>query len=256
MSNSGIAKRIIPCLDLKDGILVKGIKFEELKELGEALDYALRYFKDGADEIAFLDISSNENSRAALIELIKDAKGKIKIPICAGGGVRSLKDMEELMNAGADKVSLCSAALERPALLSEMASLGGKEAVVLAIDAKRVSGNSWNAYSAGGRVDTGIDAVEWAKKAETLGAGEIMLNSIDADGTGEGYDLELCSAISNAVDIPVIASGGAGSIEQIGEVLTKTNVNAALAASLLHYGKTTVREIKNYLESQKVEVKW
>ena len=252
----GSYKRIIPCLDLKDGLLVKGIKFEELKELGEAQDYALRYFRDGADEIAFLDISSSQKSRAALVDLIKKARAEINIPLCAGGGVKTIKDMEELLNAGADKVSLCSAALERPELISEMASLGGSGAVVLAIDAKRVNRNSWNAYSAGGRTDTGMDAVEWARKGQDLGAGEIMLNSIDADGTAEGYDLELCSAISNAVSIPVIASGGAGSLEQIGEVLTKTNVNAALTASLLHYGKSTVREIKKYLESQKVDIRW
>ena len=261
-------KKIIACLDLKDGRLVKGVKFEELREIGEPLDYAKRYFEEGADELAFLDISSTEKSRAALLDLIRSVRAVVSIPICVGGGISSVSDMENLIKAGADKVSVCSSALARPELLSEMAKSYGSKSVMLAIDAKRVTPRDetprgealrgvlsrWNAFAAGGRTDTGLDAVEWAKRAVELGAGEIMLNSIDADGTGDGYDLELCTAVASAVPVPVIASGGAGSLEQIAGVLKNTPVTAALVASFLHYGKSTVREIKEYLLSQGISV--
>ena len=248
-------KKIIPCLDMKDCQVVKGIKFEGLKEIGDPLELALRYCDEGADEIAFLDISPSQKSRDFILDLLRKLRLKTNIPLCTGGGINELDYAKKLIDAGASKVSVCSAALKNPLLLSDMAKAFGSGSVMLAIDAKRIN-NAWNAFSGGGRVDTGLDAVEWAKKGVELGAGEIMLNSIDADGTGEGYDLELCSVICNAVSVPVIASGGAGSLEQIAEVLLKTSVSAALVASFLHYEKSTVKEIKNYLESKGISVKW
>ena len=251
-------KRIIACLDLKDGRLVKGVKFEGLRDIGEPLGFAKRYYEEGANELAFLDISSTDKSRAALLDLVRNARLAVNIPICVGGGISTVGEMEILIRAGADKVSVCSSALARPELLSEVAKAYGSKSVMLAIDAKRVTGTGetprWNVFAAGGRTDTGLDAVEWAKRAVELGAGEIMLNSIDADGTGAGYDLELCTAVASAVSVPVIASGGAGSLEQIAGVLLNTPVDAALVASFLHYGKSTVREIKEYLLSQGISV--
>ena len=253
-------KRIIPCLDVDEGRVVKGIKFEDLEDAGDPVEFARRYNAQGADELAFLDIGATVKSRTTLLDVVRKVTAEISIPLCVGGGIRTVEDMTKTIEAGAAKVSTCSSALARPGLLSEMAAAHGSRCVVLAIDAKRVSARDgiirWNAFSKGGRIDTGIDAVEWAKKAAELGAGEIMLNSIDADGTEAGYDLELCAAISKAVPIPVIASGGAGSLEQIALVLKETGVDAALVASMLHFGKTTVPEIKKYLESKGIGVKW
>ena len=252
-------KRIIPCLDVDEGRVVKGVKFEGIKDAGDTVEFARRYNADGADELAFLDISATTANRATLLDVVQKVAAEVTIPFCVGGGIRTVEDMRAALQAGANKVSVCSSALARPELLSEMAAAFGSKCVVLALDAKRVSAPGeelrWNAFSGGGRVDSGLDAVEWAKKAVDLGAGEIILTSIDTDGTGAGYDLELCAAVAGAVSVPVIASGGAGSLEQIASVLKNTGVSAALVASLLHFGKTTVPEIKKYLESQGIGVK-
>ena len=265
------AKRIIPCLDVDDGRVVKGIKFKGIKDAGDPVELARRYNDEGADELTFLDIGASYKSRATLLDVVRRIAAEVFIPLCVGGGIRTLDDMRQAMNAGADKVSVCTSALKRPELLSEMAAAYGSQCVVLSIDAKRVAGGlRWTAFSRGGRTDTGIDAVEWAVQAAELGAGEILLNSIDADGTGGGYDLELTRRILEAVPVPVIASGGAGNLEQIAAVLLSTasaetpasiasnaapGADAALVASLLHFGKTTIREIKRYAESRGVCVR-
>ena len=273
------AKRIIPCLDVDDGRVVKGVKFEGIREVGDPRELARRYNDEGADELTFLDIGASYKSRATLLDVVKKVAAEVFIPLCVGGGIRVIDDMRDAMNAGADKVSVCTSALSRPELLREMASLYGSQCVVLSIDAKRVpctgeaSGGKlrWNAFSHGGRKDTGLDAVEWAVKAVELGAGEILLNSIDADGTGSGYDLELTRRILNAVPVPVIASGGAGTLDQIANVLLNTEskekdsafspndspgADAALVASLLHFNRTTITEIKKHAQSKGVCVRW
>jgi cyclase len=274
------AKRIIPCLDVDDGRVVKGIKFKGIQDAGDPVELAQRYNDDGADELTFLDIGASYKSRATLLDVVRKVAAEVFIPLCVGGGIRTIDDMRDAMNAGADKVSVCTSALNRPELLREMAAAYGSQCVVLSIDAKRVEGGGglpapagirWNAFSHGGRTDTGIDAIEWAVRAVELGAGEILLNSIDADGTGGGYDLELTRRILNAVPVPVIASGGAGTLDQIAEVLLSTaspeaggaiapdetpGADAALVASLLHFGKTTIKEIKKHAEGKGVCVRW
>jgi cyclase len=282
------AKRIIPCLDVDDGRVVKGVKFKGIQDAGDPVEMARRYNDEGADELTFLDIGASYKSCATLLEVVRKVAAEVFIPLCVGGGIRGVEDMREAMNAGADKVSVCTSALKRPGLLSEMARACGSQCVVLSIDAKRLefppgenSGTQpgavrWHAYSHGGRIDTGIDAVEWAVRAVELGAGEILLNSIDADGTGAGYDLELTRRILEAVPVPVIASGGAGTLEQIAGVLlgdwssgasapvsagaadsvSGQGADAALVASLLHFGKTTIGGIKKYAESKGVCVRW
>jgi len=264
-------KRIIPCLDIEDGRVVKGIKFEGIKDAGDPVEFARRYCSDGADELAFLDISATVQGRETLVDLVKKVAADISIPLCVGGGIRSVDDMRKVINAGAAKVSVCSSALQRPELLRELADAFGTQSVVIAIDAKRICTDKkrlrWNAFSHGGRTDAGIDAIEWAVKAAELGAGEILVTSIDADGTSAGYDLELTRRIITAVDVPVIASGGAGTLEQIAGVLLSTEspdldpsiangkapgADAALVASFLHTGKGTIGEIKKYAESKGV----
>jgi len=275
------AKRIIPCLDVDDGKVVKGVKFEGIKEVGDPVELARRYNSEGADELTFLDIGASYKSRATLLDVVKNVAAEVFIPLCVGGGIRAIDDMRDAMNAGADKVSVCTSALKRPELLREMANAYGSQCVVLSLDAKRVSSAAgsgsagggelrWNAFSHGGRTDTGIDAIEWAIRAVELGAGEILLNSIDADGTGAGYDLELTRRILNAVPVPVIASGGAGTLDQIASVLLSTanaemkeaasaenssGADAALIASLLHFAKTTIQEIKKHAEGKGVCVR-
>jgi len=267
-------KRIIPCLDIDDGRVVKGIKFEGIKEAGDPVEFARRYNADGADELAFLDIGASVKSRATLLDVVKKVAAQISIPLCVGGGIRTNDDMRNVMNAGASKVSVCTSALVRPELLREMADSFGSECVVLSIDAKRVKDNSgklcWHAFSYGGKTDSGIEAIEWAIQAAGLGAGEIIVNSIDADGTGAGYDLELTRRIKNAVSVPIVASGGAGSLEQIAGVLLGTEspdmdnsifpgkapgADAALVASMLHFGKTTIQEIKKYAQAKGIPVR-
>jgi cyclase len=263
------AKRIIPCLDVDDGRVVKGIKFKGIQDAGDPVELARRYNDDGADELTFLDIGASYKSRATLLDVVRRVAAEVFIPLCVGGGIRSVEDMREAMNAGADKVSVCTSALENPALLSEMARAYGSQCVVLSIDAKRVEGTApprWHAWSHGGRRDTGIDAAAWAARAVELGAGEILLNSIDADGTRQGYDLELTRIILDTVPVPVIASGGAGNLDQIAGVLLSPdapgagngwgNADAALVASLLHFGTTTIREIKRHAAGRGVCVRW
>ncbi len=277
-----LAKRIIPCLDVDDGRVVKGVKFVEIQDAGDPVELARRYNDEGADELVFLDIGASYKSRQTLIEVVRRVAKEVFIPLCVGGGIRSVEDMREAMNAGADKVSVCTAALKNPQLISEMAQAYGSQCVVLSIDAKRVDVNrdamppaghpgyagptdhaghawpAWHAFARGGREDTGIDAILWAIQAVELGAGEILLNSIDADGTGAGYDLELTRAVGEAVPVPVIASGGAGNLEQIVDALLpeKGNADAALVASMLHFGKTTISEIKHYAEQKGVCIRW
>jgi cyclase len=264
-------KKIIPCLDIDEGNVVKGVKFEGIKQVGDPIELAKRYFADGADELAFLDISASVKGRSLLLDIIRKITNEIDIPLCVGGGIKSVDDMRNVIDAGAKKVSVCTSAILRPELLREMSESYGNHSVVLAIDAKRVNkkdGLRWNVFSHGGRTDTGLDAIEWAIQAVELGAGEIMVNSIDADGTGEGYDLELTRRIINAVPVPIIASGGAGSLEQIAQVLISTEsadmdnsifpnsapgAHSALVASLLHFGKTSIQEIKRYLATRGIE---
>ncbi|MDR0644957.1 MAG: imidazole glycerol phosphate synthase subunit HisF [Treponema sp.] len=244
------AKRIIPCLDVDEGRVVKGVKFKGIQDAGDPVEMARRYNAEGADELTFLDIGASYKSRETLLDVVGRVAKEVFIPLCVGGGIRSVEDMRKAMNAGADKVSVCTAALNNPSLLSEMARAYGSQCVVLSLDAKRVGEKTWHAFSHGGRTDTGVDAVEWARRAVTLGAGEILLNSIDADGTAAGYDLALTAEILNAVPTPVIASGGAGSLDQIARVLAETNADAALVASILHFGKTSIPEIKKHLRAQ------
>ena len=252
-------KKIIPCLDIDEGRVVKGINFEGVRDAGDPAEFARRYSSGGADELAMLDISATVKNRATLLDVVRKVAAEISVPLCVGGGIRTVEDMRATISAGANKVSVCSSALARPELLSEMAAAFGSESVVLALDAKRVSAPGeqlrWNAFSGGGKKDAGIDALEWAVKAVKLGAGGIIVTSIDTDGTGAGYDIELCAAVAEAVAVPVVASGGAGSLEQIAEVLKKTKVAAALVASMLHFGKTTIPEIRSYLLSQGINVK-
>jgi cyclase len=256
------AKRIIPCLDVDDGRVVKGVKFKGIQDAGDPVELARRYNAEGADELTFLDIGASHKSRATLLDVVRKVAAEVFIPLCVGGGIRTVDDMRQAMNAGADKVSVCTSALARPELLSEMARAYGSQCVVLSIDAAGAGFADdgtprWHAYSHGGRTDTGRDAISWAVQAAALGAGEILLNSIDADGTGAGYDLELTAAILRAVPVPVIASGGAGTLDQIAEVLLGDNAaDAALVASMLHYGKTTINEIKKHIESKGVVVRW
>ncbi|MDR2509095.1 MAG: imidazole glycerol phosphate synthase subunit HisF [Spirochaetaceae bacterium] len=247
-----LAKRIIPCLDVDDGRVVKGVKFEGIADAGDPVELARRYNDGGADELTFLDIGASYKSRDTLLNVVKTVAAEVFIPLCVGGGIRSVEDMRLAMNAGADKVSVCTSALLRPALLTEMSRAYGSQCVVLSIDAKRVGEKNgtpvWNAFARGGRDDTGINAVDWAARACELGAGEILLNSIDADGTGAGYDLALTEAVVEAVPVPVIASGGAGTLSQIASAAKIAD--AALVASLLHFNKTTIAEIKDCLEKE------
>ncbi|MDR2394933.1 MAG: imidazole glycerol phosphate synthase subunit HisF [Treponema sp.] len=264
-----LAKRIIPCLDVDDGRVVKGVKFQGLHDAGDPVALARRYNQEGADELTFLDIGASYKSRATLLEVVRQVAAEVFIPLCVGGGIRRVADMREAMNAGADKVSVCTAALQNPDILRDMARSYGSQCVVLSIDAKRVGEDPegkprWHAFSHGGRTDTGIDAIAWAVKATELGAGEILLNSIDADGTGAGYDLPLIRRVLAAVPVPVIASGGAGTLEQIAQVLLpqekgsedRGNADAALVASLLHFGKTSIPHIKGYIASKGGCVRW
>ncbi len=260
-----LAKRIIPCLDVDDGRVVKGVKFVGIKDAGDPVELARRYNDQGADELTFLDIGASYKSRATLMDVVRRVAKEVFIPLCVGGGIRSVEDMREAMNSGADKVSVCTAALRRPELLSEMATAYGSQCVVLSIDAKRVGVGAdgkpiWHAFAKGGREDTGIDAIEWAVRAAELGAGEVLLNSIDADGTGAGYDLELTRAVGAAVGVPVIASGGAGTLDQIAAAIAPLpeggDADAALVASMLHFGQTTVSEIKKHAETKGACVRW
>lgn len=249
-----LAKRIIPCLDVEDGRVVKGIKFKNLKDAGDPVELAALYNQQGADELTFLDIGASYRSREIMIEVVEQVSSQVFIPLTVGGGIREVADMRRILNAGADKVAICTAAIKNPRLISEGAEKFGSQCIVLSIDAKR-KGKSWSAHINGGRVDAGIDALEWAKEGERLGAGEILLNSIDMDGTRQGYDLELTRAVSELVGIPVIASGGAGTLEQMYDAITVGKADAVLLASLLHYGEFTISGIKDYLKERGVTIR-
>ena len=248
-------KRIIPCLDVNKGRVVKGVNFVNLRDAGDPVEIAKAYDAAGADEVVFLDITASNEARETVVDMVRAVAANVFIPFTVGGGIRTVEDFRRLLREGADKISVNSAAIDRPALLSEAADKYGSQCVVLAIDAKRREGGGWNIYKHGGRLDTGIDAVEWAVQAEKLGAGEILLTSMDCDGTKAGYDLELTRAIADAVSIPVIASGGAGTMEHFYEALTTGGADAALAASLFHYKELEIMQVKRYLADKGVPVR-
>jgi len=249
-----LAKRIIPCLDIKDGRVVKGVNFINLRDAGDPVEQARLYDQQGADELVFLDISATQEGRRTTLDLVGRVADTVFMPLTVGGGIRTVEEMHALLLAGADKVSVNSAALKRPALLSEGAARFGAQCIVLAIDARR-TGSSWEVYMNGGRVPAGIDAVQWAVRGVELGAGEILLTSMDADGTLGGFDLELTRTIAESVSVPVIASGGAGMVSHFAEVLTEGKADAALAASLFHDGKLKIADLKKELNQQSIPVR-
>ena len=249
------AKRIIPCLDVKNGRVVKGVNFVNLIDAGDPVEVAKKYNEAGADELVFLDITATHEARGTVIEMAKKVAETVFIPFTVGGGIKSVDDFRELLLQGADKISINSSAIRNPQLISEAAQKFGSQCVVVAIDAKRNEYGSWNVYINGGRIDTGLDALEWAKKAESLGAGEILLTSMDCDGTKNGYDIELTKTISENVSIPVIASGGAGNMSHFKDALTDGKADAALAASLFHFREIEICDLKNYLENEGVSVR-
>ena len=253
-----LAKRVIPCLDVKDGRVVKGVRFVDLRDAGDPVEAALAYDAQGADELVFLDITASHEDRAIMLDVVRRTAEGIYMPLTVGGGVRSLEDIRALLRAGADKVSLNTAAIARPALVSEAARAFGSQCIVVAIDAKREpssNGLRWGVYTHGGRRPAGLDALSWAGEVEDLGAGEILLTSMDKDGTGDGYDLDLTRDVSQAVSVPVIASGGAGTLEHLREGVTEGMADAALVASMFHFGRHTVGEAKVYLRERGVAVR-
>ena len=249
-------KRIIPCLDVKDGRVVKGTNFVGLRDAGDPVELAARYDKERADELVFLDITASSDKRDTIVDVARGCASQVFIPFTIGGGIRTVEDMRKMLKAGADKTSLNTAAVKNPSVIREGAEKFGRQCVVLAVDARRSGDHRWEVYVNGGRTPTGIDCLEWVKRATELGAGEILLTSMDADGTKSGYDIELTRAVSEAVDVPVIASGGGGKLEHFYDVLTEGKADAVLAASVFHYGTFTVREVKEYLKSRGVEVRF
>jgi imidazole glycerol-phosphate synthase subunit HisF len=250
----GLAKRVIPCLDVTAGRVVKGVNFVKLRDAGDPVEIAARYDEQGADELAFLDITASSDERDILLHVIESVAARVFIPLTVGGGVRKVEDVRRLLNAGADKVSINTAAVQNPELVREASSIVGCQCIVVAIDAKK-NGSSWQVFTHGGRKPTGLDAVEWAKRMEKAGAGEILLTSMDRDGTREGFDLALTRAIANSVGIPVIASGGVGTTEHFAEGVTTGGADAVLAASVFHYGDLTVRQVKEHMKSKGIEVR-
>jgi cyclase len=253
-----LCKRLIPCLDVKDGRVVKGVRFVDLRDAGDPVEAALAYDVQGADELVFLDITASHEDRAIMLDVVRRTAEGIYMPLTVGGGIRSLADIRTLLRAGADKVSLNTAALARPELIREAAHAFGSQCIVVAIDAKRETDGPearWGVYTHGGRRPAGRDAVEWAREVEALGAGEILLTSMDRDGTGAGYDLALTRAVSDAVSVPVIASGGAGGLEHLYESVTEGKADAALVASIFHFGRHTIAEAKRYLRERGVPVR-
>ncbi len=249
-------KRIIPCLDVHNGRVVKGVNFVDLKDAGDPVEIAKAYDKAGADELVFLDITASSDARNTVVDMVRKVAENVFIPFTVGGGIRTVEDFKMLLREGADKISINSSAINTPELITQAAEKFGSQCVVVAIDArKRADGSGWNIYKNGGRIDVGIDAVEWAKRVGALGAGEILLTSMDGDGTKAGYDVELTRAIAQSVEIPVIASGGAGTLEHFKEALTDAKADAALAASLFHYKELEIKEVKEYLKEQGVPVR-
>jgi cyclase len=250
-----LAKRVIPCLDVHDGQVTRGVQFGkaeagELRNVGDPVELALRYNEQGADEMVFFDITASAHGRKTMVDVIERAADQCFMPLTVGGGIRALEDMSIMLKAGADKVSINSAALSHPELITAGAEKFGSQCIVASIDAKRVSDQEWRVFSHGGRKDTGLNALEWAIRAVELGAGEIVLNSIDADGTKAGYDLEITRQVSESVSVPVVASGGAGNLDHMADVLIEGRADAVLAASIFHFGEFTVAEVKSHLASK------
>ena len=248
-------KRIIPCLDVKEGRVVKGTNFVGLRDAGDPVELAAKYDLEGADELVFLDITASVEERATMRDVVDKTASEVFMPLTVGGGIRTVEDVRKMLQAGADKVSFNTAAIKNPSILRECATLFGRQCTVLAVDAKRVGDNKWEVYINGGRTPTGLDVLDWVREATALGAGEILLTSMDADGTKDGYDIALTRAVSEAVSVPVIASGGAGKLEHFYDVLTEGKADAVLAASVFHYGQFRVREVKEYLRERGVEVR-
>ena len=249
-------KRIIPCLDVSNGRVVKGVNFVNLQDAGDPVEIAAAYDAAGADELVFLDITASSDARNTVVDMVRRVAETVFIPFTVGGGIRTVEDFRTLLREGADKISINSAAIQNPSLIHDAAEKFGRQCVVVAIDARRrADGSGWNIYRNGGRIDTGIDAIEWAKRCDALGAGEILLTSMDCDGTKSGYDLELTRTIAGHVSVPVIASGGAGTKEHFYEALTDGGADAALAASLFHYKELEIREVKTYLQEKGVSVR-
>lgn len=248
-------KRIIPCLDVKAGRVVKGTNFVGLRDAGDPVELAATYDIEGADELVFLDITASVEERKAMLDVINKTAGEVFMPLTVGGGISTVDDIRNALRAGADKTSVNSAAVKNPQLIAEGAKLFGSQCIVLAIDARRCGEDKWEVYVHGGRTPTGIDAIEWAKQGVALGAGEILLTSMDADGTKNGYDIPLTKAVSEAVNVPVIASGGAGKLEDFYEVLTEGGADAVLAASVFHYKTFTIQQVKEYLRDRGIEVR-
>lgn len=254
----GLAKRIIPCLDVTAGRVVKGVNFVGLRDAGDPVEVARRYDDQGADELTFLDITASSDDRGLILNIIEDVAAQVFIPLTVGGGVRSVEDVRRLLNAGADKVSINTAAVQNPQLVAAAAGRYGSQCIVVAVDAKRIGKGPavrWEVFTHGGRKATGIDALEWGRKMEALGAGEILLTSMDRDGTRIGFDLELTRAFSDALDIPIIASGGVGSLDHLVDGIIKGRADAVLAASIFHYGEFTVRQAKEYMARHGIEVR-
>ena len=250
-----LAKRIIPCLDVKDGRVVKGVNFVNIRDAGDPVELARYYSDQGADEIVFLDITATSDGRDTVADVVERTASQVFVPLTVGGGIRTLADFQRLLRAGADKISVNSAAVARPALIAEAAERFGSQCVVLAVDARARGGGGWEVVVAGGSRPTGMDLLDWVKKGEALGAGEILLTSMDADGTRAGFDLAMTKAVSEAVCIPVIASGGCGSLEHFAQVFEETGCDAALAASLFHFGELTVPQVKEYLARRGIPVR-
>ena len=250
-----LAKRIIPCLDVSAGRVVKGINFVELRDAGDPVEVARRYDEQGADEITFLDITASSDDRNIILHVVEQVAEQVFIPLTVGGGVRTVDDVRRLLNAGADKVSINTAAVNNPQVVADASGKGGSQCIVVAIDAKQVAPGKWEVYTHGGRNRTGLDAIEWARKVESLGAGEILLTSMDRDGTKNGFDLGLTRAVSDAVSIPVIASGGVGSLDHLADGVTQGRADAVLAASIFHFGEHTVREAKELMRARGIEVR-
>lgn len=250
-----LTKRIIPCLDVTDGRVVKGTKFLELRDAGDPVECARAYDAQGADELVFLDITASSDNRATMVDVVERTADRCFMPLTVGGGIRTVDDMSLMLHAGADKVSVNTSAIQRPALIGEGAGRFGSQCIVVAIDARRRPEGGWTVYTHGGRRPTPLDAVDWARQAEELGAGEILLTSMDADGTKEGYDMELVRAVSTAVTVPVIASGGAGRLEHMADVLLHAGADAVLAASIFHFGEYTVGDVKAFLSGRGVPVR-
>lgn len=250
-----LAKRIIPCLDVKDGRVVKGVNFVNLTDVGDPVDAAKAYYEAGCDELVFLDITATHEERDTTVDMVRRVAEQVFIPFTVGGGIRSVEDMNKMLKAGADKVSVNSSAVANPQLIADCAEKFGNQCVVVAVDSKKVEDGSWHVFVAGGRKDTGIDLLDWAKKVVSLGAGEILLTSMDKDGTKSGFDIEMLNAVANVVTVPIIASGGAGNSQHILEVFEQTPATGALAASIFHYGEVSIADTKQAMRQSGIEVR-